>query len=417
MKICFIAYADSIHTKRWIKYFCNNPKNQIHLITFIRPQKPIENVTIHSLGGQLPNRLPSKDKIPDKLIPKAKTALNKLYANPLLNSLLYSFQQSHWSFFLPFRALSCKNKVKKIIANLQPDIVHCLSIQFGGCLGGLIGYHPLIISTWGTDFVYFAKYYKIYYWLTRKAFSETDLFFPDNIRDKYLAEVYGFSPSKPSWVVPATGGLELQEFPLYSKNTSIREKLKIDPNTNLLICIRGFKTFHTNTEVLIKAIPQIVAKYPDSLFVIDGPYLSPSYSPLIKLAKDLNIEKYICFTNKLNRQDLADYLSASDIMVSVTIYDGLPISMLEGIAYGTIPIMSNHSSMHDWITDTYNGYFIDPKDPKNIAQVVVKALENKDKFEGMRKRNWDLLRERANYHKNMKIVEEMYNKLIKKSIK
>jgi glycosyltransferase involved in cell wall biosynthesis len=416
MKICFIGFADSIHTRRWVEYFCNNPENEVHLLTLIPPSQPIEGAVIHRLAGRMFNQLPSKEAIPERLLPLAKSALNSMYCYPLLNPLICAFRSERiWWELLPFRILRCKNKAKAIIEKISPDLVHGLSLPYGGGVGGLIGYRPLVISLWGTDFVYFAQKYPMYRWLTRKALSQTDLLLPDNTRDKYLAELYGFSPANPSYVVPATGGLKLNELPLYRKDNSARGKLGIDPDTNLLTSIRGFKTFHVNTETLIEAIPQIVTEFPNSLFVIDGAYQSSGYFRLKKLAKRLKVESYIRFTNRLSRQELADYLSASDIMVSVTVYEGLPISMLEGMAYGVIPCMSNHSPIQEWVTDGWNGYLFNPRDPENIGQVIIKALKNKDNFQLMRQRNWDILKERADYYKNMKVVEEMYCALVKRN--
>ena len=88
--------------------------------------------------------------------------------------------------------------------------------------------------------------------------------------------------------------------------------------------------------------------------------------------------------------------------------------MLECMAYGIIPIMSNHSPIQEWVTDGQNGYLFNPRDPENIGQVIVKALKNKDNFEVMRQRNWALLEERADYYKNVKIAEELYRKVVKR---
>lgn len=421
MKICLIGYADSIHTQRWVEYFCNNSKNEVHILTIFPATKPIKGATIHNLStnrtltdrtSSALSHLSSKRSIPRWRLLLKPTAI-MVRKNRFGNSLMYAREYyCNWGL-LPFRILRYKNRVRSIIEKIKPDLVHGYSLVYGGNIAGLIGYRPLVVSILGTEFVYFAKKYPIYRWLMKKALSQTDLLLPDNTRDKYLAEVYGFSPSKPSYVMPATGGLKLEEFPLYKKNKSIRKKLGINSDTNLIISIRGFKTFHVNTKTLIRTIPQIIKRFPNSLFVIDGGYQSTSYFYLKRIAQHLKVEKYIRFTNRLNRQDLADYLSASDLMVSATIYDGMPISMLEGMAFGLIPIMSIHSSIQDWIRDDWNGYFFNPRDPENLAKVVIKALKNKDNFEVMRKRNWDILTERADYYKNIKIAEKLYNKVIK----
>jgi len=191
-----------------------------------------------------------------------------------------------------------------------------------------------------------------------------------------------------------------------------RRKLGIAPDANLLISVRGFRNFYIYTEALVKAIPQIIQEFPNTIFVLKGDTQTWGYLQLRKLAEHLGVEKHIRFTDRLNVKELTDYFTASDIMVSVTLYDGCPVSMLEGMAYGLIPVMSIHSPIQEWITDGQNGYLFNPKEPGHIAQAIVRALKNKDNFEAMRKRNWALLRERADYYKNMKIAEKMYHQLI-----
>lgn len=134
-----------------------------------------------------------------------------------------------------------------------------------------------------------------------------------------------------------------------------------------------------------------------------------------KLAKELGVENNIRFTDKLSREEIADYLLASDIMVSVTLYDGCPISMLEGMAYGTIPVMSNHSPIQEWIRDGWNGYLINPASPPQIAEAIIRALKNKANFSLMRRRNWDILKQRAGYYNSMAMAEQMYQQAVEAS--
>lgn len=191
-----------------------------------------------------------------------------------------------------------------------------------------------------------------------------------------------------------------------------RQKLGIDPDANLLISVRGFRNFYIYTEALVKAIPQIIQVFPNTIFVLKGDTRTRGYLQLRKLAEYLGVEKYIRFTDRLSVKELIDYFTASDIMVSVTLYDGCPVSMLEGMAYGLIPVMSIHSPIQEWITDGVNGYLFNPRDPEDIAQAIIRALRNRDNFEVMRKRNWDMLKERADYYKNMQLAEEMYHRVI-----
>lgn len=418
MRLCFIADANSIHTRRWVEYFCNNPECEVYILSTTRSPEPIEGATIYDLTtASMGIANPSKGtKTTGGNTSPVKRLLRRGSKSTLGKLALHEINKRKWGhgLILLYKVFTLRRKAKAIIEALQPDLVHCLKLTIGGNIGGLVGYRPLVISTWGNGLVYFARNYYMLRRLATGTLSITDLYFPDNTRDKYIAEFYGFSPSKLSRVMPVTGGLKLEEFPLYHKDSSARQELGFEADVNLIISSRGFKNFYINTPVLIQAIPAIIKGFPNSIFVMDGNTNSLAYRQLVKLAQGLRIERYCRFTNRLSRPDLLSYFAASDIMVSVTLYDGWPISLLEGMAYGLIPAMSNHSPMQEWITDGWNGYLFDPRDPDSLAEAVIRALNNKDNFEEMRKINWDLLEERADYWENMKVVEKMYCQVIEK---
>ncbi|HBY58159.1 MAG TPA: hypothetical protein DEG96_09965 [Candidatus Atribacteria bacterium] len=419
MRVCFIADANSIHARTWIEYFCNSPDYEVFVLSTTRNPSPIRGVIIYDLktsmmitsSSKVVKDVPSNNPLlVRRLIGYIKnTSLGKFFAYQVDNG-----KQLH-ELKLLYSVLQFRGKARAIIKMLQPDLIHCLRLPIEGYIGGLVGYCPFAISTWGNDLVYFAREYYVLRRFTRHALSIADLYFPDNTRDKYIAEVYGYSPSKLSQIIPGNGGLRLDEFPLHHKDScSARGELGFNMNANLIISSRGFKNFYINTSALIQAIPAIIKIYPNTIFIIDGNTNSLVYQQLEKKTQDLKVERYCRFTNRLSRPNLLNYFAASDIMVSVTLYDGWPISLLEGMAYGLIPIMSNHSPIQEWVTDGWNGYLFDPRDPDSIAEAIIRALSNKDNFEEMRKRNWALLEERADYWKNMKIAEEMYRRVIGK---
>lgn len=418
MKLCFIADVNSIHARRWIEYFCT-PQNEVHILSTTYCTKPVKGTIVHNLlmsgrGSVTIDGIGIKENSDGQSDSLSKVGSGSKIGR-LLPQRIRESELFHISSLL-HKTFKARSKARAIIRKLQPDLVHCLRLPIEGYIGGLVGYRPLVMTTFGNDMVYFAKKYKICRWLTKKAMSKVNLYFSDSLRDKYIAEAYGFSPLSLTFITPVTGGLKLKELPIYQKNSSIiktaKQKIGIDPETNLLISVRGFKYFYVYTETLIRAIPRIVKIFPNSIFVLKGDIQSLGYFQLRKIAEDLGVEKYIRFVKRLNAKELIDYFMASDIMVSSTLYDGCPISMLEGMAYGLIPVMSLHSPIQEWIKDGENGYLFNPKDPDNLAQAIIKALKKKENFGVMREINWSLLKKGADYYRNMKIAEKLYHRLI-----
>jgi glycosyltransferase involved in cell wall biosynthesis len=414
MKICFIADANSIHARRWIEYFCES-ENEVHILSTRYCPTPLARATIHNLSKfKYGERATDGIGINEGLSP-AKQSRSRIGRLVLVRAK--ESERAPLAYFL-YQSFRLKGKAEAIIKKLQPDLIHCIRLPLEGYIGGLIGYRPLALTTWGNDMVYFAQKSRLCRWLTKKAMSQVDLYFADSLRDKYIAELYGFSPSSLTIITPVTGGLKLKELPLYRKEPqamqTARQKLGISPEANLIISVRGFKFFYSNIKPLVKAIPNIVKSFPNTLFVLKGDTQLPVYSHLKRLARELSVGEHIRFTDRFTAEELTDYFTASDIMVSVTTYDGCPVSMLEGMAYGLIPVMSLHSPIQGWVTEGGNGYLFNPKDPQDIAQTLIRALSNRENFEVMRQRNWDILSERADYDKNMKTAEEMYYRLIER---
>jgi len=121
MRLCFLADAQSIHTKRWVSYFADRG-HEVHLIsTESIKVDEIKNVKIHVLKG-----------------------LRRIKVVSFLINFLPSIIQ-----------------VRRLIKKTKPDIVHAHYVSTYGLLGVLTGFHPIIITPWGSDILVVSKKSKI----------------------------------------------------------------------------------------------------------------------------------------------------------------------------------------------------------------------------------------------------------------
>jgi len=111
MKICYLADINSAHTHKWLNYFVHKGYD-IHVISLGKGE--YEGVTVHSLDVQ--------DNIMKKTSDK--------------NKLEY---------------LKKIKRVRSLIKEINPDILHAHYASSYGLLGALTNYHPYIISVWGSD--------------------------------------------------------------------------------------------------------------------------------------------------------------------------------------------------------------------------------------------------------------------------
>jgi glycosyltransferase involved in cell wall biosynthesis len=110
---------------------------------------------------------------------------------------------------------------------------------------------------------------------------------------------------------------------------------------------------------------------------------------------------------------MAKIFRAAQVVVSPSMHDGTPNSLIEGMACGCFPIAGDLESIREWIIDGQNGLLVDPTDPQSIAIGILLALERKDMRRVAAGLNTKIISARAEYTQCMKRVEKFYESVIK----
>ena len=133
-------------------------------------------------------------------------------------------------------------------------------------------------------------------------------------------------------------------------------------------------------EKIILESADFLKKNTDWLLKIAGQ--GPNTPALEKLALEnlpLGSYQFVGFLN--SEQNKANYQSAT-IYISIPISDGTSISLLEAMAYGCIPIVSDLPANKEWITHLENGIISDGDVMKDIEIALTldpMSIEEKNK--------------------------------------
>ncbi|MCL4467730.1 MAG: glycosyltransferase family 4 protein [Deltaproteobacteria bacterium] len=122
----------------------------------------------------------------------------------------------------------------------------------------------------------------------------------------------------------------------------------------------------------LSAIPAILKKYPDALFVDVG--VNDNDRELVEHADNLGIRNKIIFAGF--QQDVRPYLKAMDVFVFPSLVEGLGTSLLEAMAMQKPVVVSRTGGMVDIIAHGKNGVFVRPGSPEDIADAVCGLLDN-----------------------------------------
>lgn len=129
---------------------------------------------------------------------------------------------------------------------------------------------------------------------------------------------------------------------------------------------------------LIDAFSEIKKKRKDfkCFFAGDGPLRDELY----KKCHESDLSHNVIFLG--NVENIADYLNASDIFILPSLFEGLPIALIEAMYMGLPCIVTDVGANRELITHGQNGIVVEPGSKQELENAILSCLENKDKLSG-----------------------------------
>ncbi len=290
-------------------------------------------------------------------------------------------------------------RVRSLIRQISPDVVHALRIPNEGYLAAFSEYKNFIVSSWGSDFIDTAKNSLINRILTKTTLKKTACFFSDCHRDIDLAIKYGLKPEIPRFVFPGNGGVDTNIF---------HPRRELCGTHSLLYC-RGLSRV-TCIETLVIGYGLLQESFKDISLTIMSPTVT--HSQIIHLLNKHKVDRTnVNLLDFSGPEKLSQLMRNHSIFVSPMLSDGLPNSMLEAMSCGMVPVMSNLSSISEVITNNVNGFLFEASSHDELYTAVCSAFENLDS--AFRLHNSELIKEQYNYANRMVMVSRIYDRVKK----
>jgi len=399
VNLLFIADGRSPIARNWIRHFISDG-NRVHLLsTSACPDlKGLETLHIvpvafsglrgSTTGGRRPGVLTSSATIP-----------------------LRTFLR-HW--LGPATVRRSAKRARRLISEINPDLVHAMRIPFEGALAAAADpTSPLLISIWGNDITLHAPASPMMRGLTRRSLSRSNALHTDNRRDAHLAKDWGFASDQPELILPGNGGVRREIFyagaPGQSEHPTLTQVLEsLSPEASVVVNPRGFRAYVRN-DTFFKAIPEVLKRVPTAEFLcpdMDGQRTAEEW------INRLQIKDSVHLLPKLAPSDLAVVFRRAQVSVSPSEHDGTPNTLLEAMACGAYPVAGDLQSIREWIEDGKNGTLVDPASGDQLAQGIVKALEDDELRQQAAADNNRIVKNRADYEQGMLRVREFYAELI-----
>jgi len=104
-----------------------------------------------------------------------------------------------------------------------------------------------------------------------------------------------------------------------------------------------------------------------------------------------------------------DFLKSLDIFVLPSYFEGLPMSLLECMSYGVVPVTTNVGSIGDVVEDCKNGLFIKVKDTDSIVDVLTKLNNDRELLSRLGGEARAIIFQNFNSHKYIQDLNIIYS--------
>lgn len=172
--------------------------------------------------------------------------------------------------------------------------------------------------------------------------------------------------------IPGIGVNADRFFPV---NSSVKENLRREVEMPLDKCIMIYAaelSNRKNQKFIIEAIYQNKHEFSDTVVLFAG--RGEDEGKLKKLVKDYSLDDIIFFLGF--RTDIAKLFQLSDIGISSSKQEGLPINTLEEMFTGLPVVVSNERGHRELITDGINGYLFCKEDYTDFVAKICELKNN-----------------------------------------
>lgn len=267
--------------------------------------------------------------------------------------------------------------LKKIIKGGGYDAVHCHT-PMGAVVARLAAAGlrrkglKVIYTAHGFHFYKGApKSSRLFYVAEKLLARYTDALITINEEDYTAALDSGFRAGKIYKIHGA--GVDINKFSPADSQHSLkaRQSLGLSADDFVMIYPADF-CYRKNQEMLLRTFSGLHGKYPNARLVLCG---HATDSDEIKaLAESLGVKDGVLYLGY--RRDINELVGMSDISVSSSRQEGLPVNIIEAMAMGNAVVATDVRGNNDLVKDGENGFLVEPGNALQMEERIGALIDN-----------------------------------------
>jgi glycosyltransferase involved in cell wall biosynthesis len=329
MKIAFLANHNVIHTIRWANSLAAR-KNEVTVFSLHR----------HEQDG----------------------------LSPAVKKVRLPFPPP-WGYFLNAPYL------RYCLQKFSPDLLNAHYASGYGTLGRLSGFHPYLLSVWGSDIYDFphqsAKKHSL---LVRNLASADLICSTSHAMAREARKIYPLLED----IVITPFGVDIEKFrPIESReddggDVTIGTVKKLECKYGIDTLMRSFALLR---EMLLETQPNLAAKL--RLLVVGS---GSEKAMLCDLAVELGIKEIVTFTGSIRHDQVPHFLNKMDIYVALSRLDSesFGVAILEASACAVPVVVSDADGPAEVVLDGETGLIVPREDPAEAAAALKRLVVDRD---------------------------------------
>lgn len=359
MKICYLADINSAHTHKWLNYFVLKGYD-IHVISLGKGE--YEGVTVYSLDVQ--------DNVMKKTSDKGKLEYLKKI-----------------------------KRVKELIKEINPDIVHAHYASSYGLLGAIANYHPYIISVWGSDIYDFPIKSPIHKFIIKYNLRKADYILSTSSVMKKETQKY---TNKSIQVTPF--GVDINKF---IPNKTEKEE----------IVIGTIKTLEEKygIQYLVKAFKDVKERNKDLNLKLRIGGRGSQEDYLKELVKEFSLSEDVTFLGFVKPQDVIKEFQNFDLAVFPSTLDSesFGVAAVEAEACGTPVVVTDVGGLMESTKPNVTSLVAKKNSVEDLAEKIETLVRDKELRMKMGVNARLFVEENYSLEDNFNYVDEIYKNIVK----
>lgn len=290
------------------------------------------------------------------------------------------------------------------IQSFHPDIVHAHYATSYGLLGARTGFHPFVISVWGSDIFEFPKSS----WLSKRLvvynLNRADRIFSTSHVMK--TEIHKYV-SHPVDVTPF--GVDTHLFS--------RKEVTVFPGTEGAKIVGTIKSLERKygINVLIEAFAIVKKQFEEKVkLVIAGS--GTMEHELRQITRELLLEDDVIFAGHLNAEQVPEWHNRIDVFANLSLDDSesFGVSVVEAMACERPVVVTSVGGLTEVVVENESGLVVPPNIATSAADAILRLLNNSELALKLGKAGRQRVLAVYDWEKNLDEIEKLYAAIVRK---